>query len=273
MIQQSRLPAPTSHTMDNALSGKIALVTGAGSGIGRASALLFAAQGASVAAVDIHRTGGEETVRKITEAGGRAIFIEADVSHSGPVEQAVHQTIEAFGRLDVLFCVVGASGRRWGDGPVADCTEEAWDRVMQVNLKSVFLCCKFAIPAMKRQGGGAIVTLSSVLALVGGDEDFATHAYAASKGGIVSLTRAIASYYAPYRIRANVICPGLIATPMSQRAQSSPAITGRLTTLHPLTGAFGAPEDVARAALYLASDASSFVTGTVLTVDGGWTVR
>jgi NAD(P)-dependent dehydrogenase (short-subunit alcohol dehydrogenase family) len=172
-----------------------------------------------------------------------------------------------------LFCVVGVSGRRWGDGPVADCTEEAWDRVLEINLKSVFLCCKFAIPEMKRQGSGSIITLSSVLALVGGDEDFATHAYAASKGGIVSLTRAIASYYAPQRIRANVICPGLIATGMSQRAQSNPTITNRLPTLHPLTGAFGAPEDVARAALYLASDSSSFVTGTVLTVDGGWTVR
>ena len=190
------------------------------------------------------------------------------------MEEAVREAAAHFGRLDVLFNVVGVSGRRWGDGPAAECTEEAWDRVMAINLKSVFLCCKFALQQMLRQeGGGTIVNLSSVLGLVGGDTDFATHAYAASKGGIISLTRSIASYYAPRGIRANVICPGLIATPMSERAQSNETIRARLPDLQPLTADFGRPDDVAHAALYLASDHAAFVTGSVLTVDGGWTMR
>lgn len=243
------------------LDGKVAIVTGAASGIGRASAALFADEGARVAGVDLE------------EALGVELSIRADVSDAGAVQRAIADVVEAFGRLDVLFNVVGVSGRRWGDGPVAECTEEAWDRVMHINLKSVFLGCKFAVPEMLRGGGGSIINLSSVLALVGGDENFATHAYAASKGAIVSLTKGIASYYAPRGIRANVICPGLIATEMSRRAQSSEAIRERLADLQPLTGDFGAPEDVARAALYLASDQSSFVTGSVMTVDGGWTVR
>lgn len=259
--------------MNEALAGKVALVTGAGSGIGRASSLLFASEGARIGAVDVDSASGKDTVQHILEAGGQATFIEADVSQSDSVERAVRCVAKMFGRLDVLFCVAGVSGRRWGDGPAADCTEDAWDRVLDINLKSVFLSCKYAIPEMQRVGGGAIVTLSSVLALVGGDEDFATHAYAASKGGIISLTRAIASYYAPQRIRANVICPGLIATNMSQRAQSNTAILNRMSSLQPLTGELGQAQDVAQAALYLASDHASFITGTVLTVDGGWTVR
>ena len=146
-------------------------------------------------------------------------------------------------------------------------------RVIDVNLNGVFYGMRYKIPAMLKTGGGAIVNLSSVLGLVGGDADFATHAYAASKGGIISLTRSIAAYYAPQRIRANVICPGLIATPMSQRAQANAAIRARLHELQPLTGEFGQPIDVAQAALYLASDQAKFVTGAVLTVDGGWTTH
>jgi NAD(P)-dependent dehydrogenase (short-subunit alcohol dehydrogenase family) len=142
-----------------------------------------------------------------------------------------------------------------------------------LNLNSVFYCCKYALQLMLKQGKGVIVNVSSVLGLVGGDEDFATHAYATSKGGVISLTRSIASYYAPRGIRANVICPSLIATPMSQRAQENDQIRARLPQLQPLTGDFGTPQDVAHAALFLASDESSFVTGAVLTVDGGWTVR
>ena len=259
---------------DGLLSGKVALVTGASSGIGRTSAQLFAAQGARIVAVDREAEAGAATVQEIAEAGGEALFLQADVSDAGEVAHVVEEAAAHFGRLDVLFNVVGVSGRRWGDGPAAECTEEAWDRVMAINLKSVFLCCKYALQAMLRHGsGGAIVNLSSVLGLVGGDTDFATHAYAASKGGIISLTRSIASYYAPQGIRANVICPGLIATPMSERAQSNETIRAKLPALQPLTGDFGRPDDVAHAALYLASDQAAFVTGTVLTVDGGWTVR
>jgi meso-butanediol dehydrogenase / (S,S)-butanediol dehydrogenase / diacetyl reductase len=143
--------------------------------------------------------------------------------------------------------------------------------VLATNLKSVFLCCRAAIPKLRAAGGGAIVNLASVLALVGGDEDFATHAYATSKAGIVGLTRAMAVTYAPEGIRCNAIAPGLIATPMSARAQGDERIRARLPELQPLTGDFGRPEDVAQAAVYLAT--APFVTGAVLTVDGGWTAR
>ena len=245
------------------LHDKVAFITGAASGIGRAAARLFAAQGACVAAIDRDAEGGDACVQEIRERGDQAVFVQADVTQSADVVRAVEQAVAHFGRLDLAFNVVGVSGRRWGDGPATECTEEAWDRVMDVNLKSVFLCCKYAIPEMLKAGGGAIVNLSSVLGLVGGDEDFATHAYAASKGGIISFTRAVASYYAPRGLRANVIC----------RAQANDELRARLRHLQPLTGDFGQPLDVAHAALYLASDQAAFVTGAVLTVDGGWTVR
>lgn len=174
-------------------------------------------------------------------------------------------------RLDALICTHGMSGRSLGDGPVDTAKEEGWDAVLDTNLKSVFLYAKRAIPLLRANGGGAIVTVSSALGLVGGDDDFATHAYAASKAGLIGLTRAMAVTYAPDSIRCNVVAPGLIATPMSARAQGDPAIKARLRELQPLTGDFGRPEDVAAACLYLAT--ASFVTGAVLSVDGGWTAR
>jgi meso-butanediol dehydrogenase/(S,S)-butanediol dehydrogenase/diacetyl reductase len=174
-------------------------------------------------------------------------------------------------RIDALVCAHGISGRRLGDGPVDTCTEEAWDAVLDENLRTVFLYAKRAIPLLRANEGGAIVTVSSVLGLVGGDRDFATHAYAASKAGLIGLTRAMAVSYAPEGIRCNTVAPGLIATPMSARAQSDPGIRDRLPDLQPLTGEFGAPEDVAKACLYLAT--APFVTGAVLTVDGGWTAQ
>lgn len=258
---------------DNLLDDRTAFITGAGSGIGRATARLFAGQGARVAVVDRDTEGGEETVALIEENNGRALFIHADVSDAREVSGAVDKTIHRMDGLDIMVNVVGVSGRRWGDGPAAECTEKAWDQLMQINLKSTFLCCKYGLRHMESLDRGAIVNISSVLGLVGGDEDFATHAYAASKGGIISLTRSIATYYAPQNIRANVVCPGLIATPMSERAQNDPGIRRRLSDLQPLTGDFGEPEDVAHAALYLASDRAKFVTGTVVPVDGGWTAR
>ncbi|MFP4323610.1 MAG: SDR family NAD(P)-dependent oxidoreductase [Anaerolineales bacterium] len=253
------------------LQGKVAIVTGAGNGIGRAGSLLFHAEGAQVGLLDIDPDGGEATLAQLDQ--NRAMFVQADMSQAHAVEQALHAVTDRFGKLDVIFNVVGASGRRWGDGPIHECTEEGWDKVMSINLKSMFLSCKYAIQAMLHNGGGSIINVSSVLGLVGGDADFGTHAYAASKSGIIGLTRAIASYYAPQNIRANVIAPGLIATNMSRRAQSDEHIRARLADLHPLTGDFGQPEDVAQAALYLAGDGARFVTGAVLTVDGGWTVR
>jgi NAD(P)-dependent dehydrogenase (short-subunit alcohol dehydrogenase family) len=239
----------------SSLAGKVALVTGAAGGIGGAVARTFVEAGADVLRVDC--VEADETY-------------VCDVTQSSEVEAAIAAALERFGRLDVMFNGAGISGRSLGDGPVDLCTEGAWDSVLETNLKGVFLCSKHAIPALRRSGGGAIVNLSSVLGLVGA-KDFATHAYAASKGGIVALTRAMAVTYASENIRCNVICPGLIDTPMSERARRDTEIRSRLAELQPLTGEPGRPEDVASAALYLAT--APFVTGTVLTVDGGWTAQ
>jgi NAD(P)-dependent dehydrogenase (short-subunit alcohol dehydrogenase family) len=224
----------------------VAVVTGAAGGIGSAVAAAFADAGFDVVGLDRE---------------------QADLSHADEVGRAFAE----LDRIDALFNGAGISGRPLGDGPVESCTEEAWDAVLATNLKSVFLCCRAAIPKLRAAGGGAIVNLASVLALVGGDEDFATHAYATSKAGIVGLTRAMAVTYAPEGIRCNAIAPGLIATPMSARAQGDERIRARLPKLQPLTGDFGRPEDVAQAAVYLAT--APFVTGAVLTLDGGWTAR
>jgi meso-butanediol dehydrogenase/(S,S)-butanediol dehydrogenase/diacetyl reductase len=216
-----------------------AIVTGSQGGIGSATVSAFDAAGFTVAGIDV-------------DDEPAAVFGELE-------------------SLDVLVCAHGMSGRSLGDGPVDTCTEEAWDAVLEANLRSVFVYCKGAIPLLRAAGGGSIVTVSSVLGLVGGDEQFATHAYAASKAGLIGLTRAMAATYAKEGIRCNVVCPGLVETPMSRRAQEDAAIRARLPELQPLGGSFGKPEDVAQAALYLAT--APFVTGAVLTVDGGWTAR
>jgi NAD(P)-dependent dehydrogenase (short-subunit alcohol dehydrogenase family) len=257
------------------LAEKVAVITGAGSGIGRASALAFADEGAKVVLLDMNASTLQETQSILENAGGsQTLAVAADMTKEDDVERAFSMTIERFMRIDIMFNVAGASGRRWGDGPVAECTLEGWRRTLDVNLTSTFLGSQFAVRQMLQQPeGGSLINLSSVLGLVGGDADFATHAYAAAKSGIIGLTRAIATYYAPQKIRANVICPGLIATGMSQRAQSNEKIRARLSDLQPLTGDFGSSDDVALAALYLGSDESRFVTGAVLTVDGGWTAR
>ena len=243
----------------NRLKDKVAIVTGGGSGIGFATAQLFAQEGAQVVVFDINPSDSDS--------------LRVDVTSASEAESAIQQVLQTHGRLDILINVAGGSGRKWGDGPTDSCTLEGWEKTLALNLNSVFYCCKYALQAMLPQERGVIVNVSSVLGLVGGDDDFATHAYASSKGAVISLTRSIASYYAPRGLRANVICPGLIATAMSQRAQESQPIRSRLPQLQPLTGDFGSPQDVAHAALYLASEESSFVTGSILTVDGGWTVR
>ena len=228
------------------LSGQVAVVTGSAGGIGGAVAAAFADAGAEVIGLDRE---------------------QADLTRPDEVEAF----FAGLDRIDILFNGAGISGRSLGDGPVDECTVEGWNAVLASNLTSVFLCSKHAIPLLRAAGGGAIVNLSSAMGISAGDDDFATHAYQVSKGGIITLTRAMAHHYGRDRIRINAIAPGLIATPMSLRAQSDPAIVGRLSELHPLTGDFGRPEDVAGAAVYLAT--APFVTGAVLTVDGGWTIR
>ncbi|HWQ83074.1 MAG TPA: SDR family oxidoreductase [Anaerolineales bacterium] len=257
---------------DMHLEDKIAIITGGGSGIGQATARLFAAEGAQVILFEIDPGAAAETLASLSgKHPGEAI--QLDLTKPVEVAAGIQEVVTRYGRVDVMVNIAGGSGRKWGDGPADACTLDGWQKTLDLNLNSQFYCCKYALQAMLPYKHGSIVNVSSILGVVGGDEDFATHAYAASKGAIISLTRAIASYYAPRGIRANVILPGLIATPMSRRAQTSEQIRGRLAQLQPLTGDFGQPMDVAQAALYLASDASSFVTGTTLTVDGGWTVR
>lgn len=256
----------------NRLTDKVAIVTGGGSGIGLATAGLFAQEGAHVITFDINASHTDLTLLPSNQPSLPS-SLHVDVTSVSEVEYAIKLVKQTYDRLDILVNVAGGSGRKWGDGPADSCTIDGWNKTLALNLDSVFYCCKYALQAMLTQGHGVILTISSVLGMVGGDDDFATHAYASSKGAVISLTRSIASYYAPRGIRANVICPGLIATPMSQRAQESEHIRSRLPQLQPLTSDFGTPNDIAQAALYLASSESSFVTGTVLTVDGGWTAR
>jgi NAD(P)-dependent dehydrogenase (short-subunit alcohol dehydrogenase family) len=253
--------------MAGEFAGQVALVTGAGSGIGRASALAFARAGARVVVADVATPGGEETVRLITASGGEAHFVGADVSQPGDVEALVRQTIERYGRLDLAHNNAGIESAR---AATHTCTEENWDRTLAVNLKGVWLCLKYEIAAMLRQGGGAIVNTASVAGLVGLPE---LPAYVASKHGIVGLTKTAALEYAPRGIRVNAVCPGVIRTPMIERfAAANPQAQTELSAAEPI-GRLGEPEEVAQAVLWLCSAAASFVTGSCLPVDGGWVAR
>ena len=243
--------------------GKVALVTGAGSGIGRATALVFAREGAKVVVSDIVVEGGEETVQQIKAAGGEAIFVKADVSQAADVEALITQTVETYGRLDCAFNNAGIEG---GVKPTIDCTEEEFGRTIAVNLTGVWLCMKYEIQQMLSQGGGAIVNTASVAGLVGfpGLPD-----YVASKHGVLGLTKTAALEYAKSGIRVNAVCPGVIQTPMVERgAQLSPGFDELAVSMEPV-GRFGQPAEIGEAVVWLCSEAASFVTGHPMTVDGG----
>lgn len=252
--------------------GKVCVIAGGGTGIGRAAARLFAEHGAHVVVLSRQETDLKETCGLIEQVGGDAAYTVCDVSRRQDVDRAFGWILGEYDRVDVLFNVAGISGRRFGDGPVHECTDEGFDMVVDVNVKGTFMCCRAVLPTMMEQGSGAIINMSSVLAWSPSAAHFATHAYAATKGALISLTRSMAAYYAPYGIRVNAVAPGLIRTPMSTRAQESTAIIELMKTKQPLTGQFGEAEDVAAAALYLASDDARFVTGVVLPIDGGWSV-
>lgn len=249
------------------LADKVAFITGGGSGIGRASAELFAREGATIAVADRDAAAAEAVAQAIGAAGGRALALVGDVGRAPDVERMVQEAVAAFGRIDVLL---SCAGQELVAG-VLETPEEAWDRVLDTNLKGIYLVARAVLPQMLRQGGGSIVNVASQLALVGA-ERFA--AYTASKGGVLSLTRSMALDHARQGIRVNALCPGAVDTPLLRRQFEQGAgpqgTLEDLARLHPV-GRLGRPEEIAAAALFLASDEASFMTGAALVVDGGYT--
>ncbi|HVL75027.1 MAG TPA: SDR family oxidoreductase [Noviherbaspirillum sp.] len=253
------------HMNATSFNGKSVLVTGAASGIGRAAALAFAQQGAQVAVCDIDAAGGEAVAAEIAQEGGTAIFIKADVSRSADVETLMARVVDTYGRLD---CAFNNAGIEIEHLPLAEADEATFDRLMSVNVKGVWLCMKHEIRQMLKQGGGAIVNTASVAGLVGAPLQ---PVYAATKHAVVGLTKTAAAEYGRFGIRVNTVCPGIIRTPMLERAlEREPRREKTITKVHPI-GRLGEAQEIANAALWLCSDSASFVTGHQLAVDGGLT--
>ncbi len=252
--------------MTGRLDGKIALITGAGSGMGRAAAELFAGEGARVVVSDVVETAGNETVAAVRAAGGAATFVRSDVSNAADCDAMVQCALDTYGGLHVLYNNAGVFPA--DDGGVLETPEATWERVMEINLKGVWLGCRAGIPAMLRSGGGSIVNVASFVALMGAAT--AQIAYTSSKGGVLAMTREMAVEYARQGIRANALCPGPIQTPLLEELLSDPARRARRMVHIPM-GRLGRAEELAKAALFLASDDSSFMTGAALVVDGGIT--
>jgi len=246
------------------LANKVAIITGSAGGMGKVAAELFAREGASIVVTDIAANEGEETAKGIREEGGQAIFVKANVANEEEVKHLVGASIEAFGRVDVLYNNAGIMPS--DDGSVTDITEATWDRIMDVNLKSTFFCSKYAIPHMVKQGQGSIINIASFVALVGCTVP--QDAYTASKGGLLALTKSFAVQYGPHGIRCNAICPGPIETPLLRVLWTSEEARNLRLNRIPL-GRFGEPNDIVYLALYLASDESAWTTGAWLVVDGG----
>jgi NAD(P)-dependent dehydrogenase (short-subunit alcohol dehydrogenase family) len=258
--------------MPGTLTSKVALVTGGASGIGRATALTFAREGAKLIIADMNEDGGQQTVHIIKENGGDATFVQVDVSQATAVEAMISKTMETYGRLDCAHNNAGISGAGIGGehrALTAEYPEERWHQVIAINLTGVWLCMKYEILQMLTQGGGTIVNTASAAGLVGLP---AASAYVASKHGVVGLTKTAALEYAQHGIRVNCVCPGYIRTPMTAQGTSDPALLERILAREPI-GRVGEPEEIAEAVVWLCSDAASFVTGHTMTVDGGYVAQ
>jgi NAD(P)-dependent dehydrogenase (short-subunit alcohol dehydrogenase family) len=251
------------------LDGKVCLITGAGGGMGRVAAQRFAAEGGRVVVAEYAAGPGEETTRLVREAGGEAAFVRADVSSEGDARAMVEAALDSFGRLDVLYNNAGIMPE--ADHSVVDTDVATWDQVMAVNLRGVFLGCKFAIPRMVEQGAGSVINISSFVALLGCSVP--QDAYTASKGAVLALTRSLAVQFAPKGVRSNAICPGPIETPLLMDWLVKDEEAKRIRLARNPTGRFGKPEEIVNAAVYLASDESRWTNGAAFVIDGGISVN
>jgi len=253
--------------MTKRFEGKVALVTGASSGIGQASALAFAREGARVVVAARRIQQGEETVQMIRRNGGDAIFVKTDVSNPAEAESLIRATVETYGRLDFALNNAGTPGPLV---PAADLDEQEWDFIINTNLKGLWLCLKHEIAFMVKQGGGSIVNMSSVLGLYG--TSLGASAYVASKHAIIGLTKATALEYAKHGLRINAVCPGFVETALIDVVTSNPVAKELTIAAHPV-GRLGTPEEIAEAVIWLCSDAASFVTGHSMVIDGGYSAQ
>lgn len=264
MAESNQVSTPSDHIPGGELVGRVAIVTGGASGIGRAACRLFAAAGACVVVADVDEAGGKKTVEMI---GGQAVFVRTDVSVAADTEQMAQAAVTAFGKIDILYNNAATTVLcNEKDRPVHQLDEWVWDKMLDVCLKGVYLCSKHVIPHMMKQKSGVIVNTSSTVALVA-EPGF--DSYTAAKGGVIALTRSMAAEYAQYGIRVNVICPGYVITECQQWYHEDPVARAKADALH-LTR-IGQPEDIANMALYLASDKAEYITGAAFTVDGGYT--
>jgi NAD(P)-dependent dehydrogenase (short-subunit alcohol dehydrogenase family) len=251
------------------LADKVSIITGAGSGMGRVAALMFAKEGSKVVVAEFSDAAGEETVAQVQAAGGEAMFVKTNVADEASVRAMVEATIERFGRVDVLYNNAGIMPEE--DHSVIDTSVDAWDRVMAVNVRGTFLTCKYVIPRMIEQGSGSVINISSFVAILGCSNP--QDAYTASKGAVLALTKSLAVQFAPKGVRSNAICPGPVETPLLMDWLVKDEEAKRIRLARNPTGRFGKPEEVVSMAVYLASDESRWTNGAAMVVDGGITVN